>query len=69
MVPPEFFSEPMAAVSRFTPHRWAYQSIAAVQRHEAALPDILLHVAVLAAMAAGLLFLGTWLRRSLARAL
>ncbi|AMB40388.1 MULTISPECIES: ABC transporter permease [Paenarthrobacter] len=70
MVPPEFFSEPMAAVSRFTPHRWAYDAIAEVQRHEAALQDILPHLGVLAAMAAGLLVLGTWLlRRSLARAL
>jgi ABC-2 type transport system permease protein len=70
MVPPEFFSDPLQAVSRVTPHRWAYDAFAGIQRHNAGLVDILPQLGVLAAMACGLLALGAFLlQRSLNRAL
>ena len=70
MVPPEFFPETLAAISFLTPHRWAYEALADIQRHEGTLADILPQLAVLAGMAAALLLLGAWLlRRSLNRAL
>ena len=70
MVPPEFFSETLQTVSRATPHRWAYDAFAVVQRHDGGLADILPHLGVLAAMAAALLALGAFLlQRSLNRAL
>mgnify|MGYP003116395912 FL=1 len=70
MVPPEFFPETLAAVSFATPHRWAYEALAAIQRHEGTLADVLPELGVLAGMAAMLLVLGAWLlRRSLSRAL
>jgi ABC-2 type transport system permease protein len=70
MVPPEFFSESLQAVSRATPHRWAYDAFAEIQRHDGGLTEILPQLGVLAAMATGLLVLGALLlRRSLSRAL
>lgn len=70
MVPPEFFSETLQTVSRATPHRWAYDAFAVVQRHDGGLADILPQLGVLAAMAAALLALGAFLlQRSLNRAL
>lgn len=70
MVPPEFFPETMQAVSRLTPHRWAYDAFADIQRHNGSLADILPQLGVLAAMAFGLLALGSYLlQRSLSRAL
>lgn len=70
MVPPEFFPETLAAVSFATPHRWAYEALAAIQRHDGTLGDVLPELGVLAGMAAALLVLGAWLlRRSLNRAL
>ena len=70
MVPPEFFPDTLAAVSFATPHRWAYEALAAIQRHEGTLGDVLPELGVLAGMAAALLILGAWLlRRSLNRAL
>lgn len=70
MVPPEFFPETLAAISFVTPHRWAYDALADIQRHEGTLGHILPQLAVLAGMAAALLLLGAWLlRRSLNRAL
>lgn len=70
MVPPEFFSETLQTVSRATPHRWAYDAFAVVQRHDGGLADIVPQLGVLAAMAAVLLALGAFLlRRSLNRAL
>lgn len=70
MVPPEFFSDALQTVSRLTPHRWAYDAFAEIQRHEGTLTDILPQLAVLAGMAAALLALGSFLlRRSLSRAL
>jgi ABC-2 type transport system permease protein len=70
MVPPEFFPETLAAVSFATPHRRAYEALAAIQRHDGCLADVLPELGVLAGMAAALLVLGAWLlRRSLNRAL
>ncbi|MFJ5956438.1 ABC transporter permease [Paenarthrobacter sp. NPDC092416] len=70
MVPPEFFAEPLQSISWITPHRWAYDALAAIQRRNASFPDILPALGVLAAMAALLLLIGAWLlRRSLRRAL
>lgn len=70
MVPPEFFSESLQAVSRATPHRWAYDAFAEIQRHDGGLTEILPQLGVLAVMATGLLVLGALLlRRSLSRAL
>ncbi|MHA7274420.1 ABC transporter permease [Arthrobacter sp. TMT4-20] len=70
MVPPEFFSDTLQTVSRLTPHRWAYDAFAEIQRHEGTLTDILPQLAVLAGMAVALLTLGSFLlRRSLSRAL
>lgn len=70
MVPPEFFAEPLQSISWLTPHRWAYDALAAIQRRDASFTDILPALSVLAAMAAVLLLCGAWLlRRSLQRAL
>jgi ABC-2 type transport system permease protein len=70
MVPPEFFSEALQAVSRLTPHHWAYDAFAEIQRHGGSLADILPQLGVLAAMALTLLLLGSYLlQRSLTRAL
>jgi ABC-2 type transport system permease protein len=70
MVPPEFFSEALQAVSRLTPHRWAYDAFAIIQRHDGSLADILPQLGILAAMAVALLAVGALLlRRSLKRAL
>ncbi|ADX73264.1 ABC-type multidrug transport system, permease component [Pseudarthrobacter phenanthrenivorans Sphe3] len=70
MVPPEFFSGTLQAVSRVTPHRWAYDAFADIQRHNGTLGDILPQLGVLAAMALALLALGSFLlQRSLSRAL
>jgi len=70
MLPLELFPDSLLTVSKFTPHAWAYEAFAGVQRHDAGLIDILPQLGVLAAMAAVLLALGAWtLRRSLARAI
>ncbi len=70
MVPPEFFPEALATISYVTPHRWAYDAFAAIQRRDGTLGDILPQLGVLAGMATALLLLGAWLlRRSLSRAL
>jgi ABC-2 type transport system permease protein len=70
MVPPEFFSGTLQTVSRLTPHRWAYDAFADIQRHDGTLVDILPQLGVLAAMALALLALGSFLlQRSLSRAL
>lgn len=68
MLPLELFSDTLQTVAHVTPHAWAYEALAEVQRHQAGFADIVPQLAVLAAMAAALLLLGTWaLRRSLAR--
>jgi ABC-2 type transport system permease protein len=60
----------MRAISRVTPHAWAYEALADIQRHGAGLVDVLPQLGVLAAMALVLATLGGWsLRRSLSRAM
>ncbi|MDQ4091333.1 MAG: ABC transporter permease, partial [Actinomycetota bacterium] len=70
MLPLELFPDTLQTVAHVTPHAWAYEALAEVQRHGAGVGDIVPQLAVLAAMAGGLLLLGTWaLRRSMARAM
>lgn len=70
MVPLELFSDTMRTVSKLTPHAWAYEAFAEIQRHDGTLVDILPQLGVLTAMAAVALAVGAWLlRRSLARAM
>jgi ABC-2 type transport system permease protein len=70
MLPLEFFPDTLRTVAHITPHAWAYEAFAQIQRHDGGLVDILPQLGVLAAMAATLLALGTLaLRRSMARAM
>ncbi|WP_043498069.1 ABC transporter permease [Georgenia sp. SUBG003] len=70
MLPLELFPDSLRGVSLVTPHAWAYEAFAQIQRHDGTLTDILPQVGVLLAMAVVLLGLGSWaLRRSLARAM
>jgi ABC-2 type transport system permease protein len=70
MSPLEFFPDTMRAVANLTPHAWAYEALADIQRRGAGLGEVLPELGVLAAMAALLVLLGSWLvRRSLARAM
>ncbi|GAA4432244.1 linearmycin resistance permease LnrM [Georgenia halophila] len=70
MVPLELFPDSLQTVAHVTPHAWAYEAFAEIQRHDASLIDVLPQLGVLAAMAAVLLALGAiTLRRSLARAM
>lgn len=70
MVPPELFPETLRTISYITPHRYAYDAFAEIQRHEGGLGDVLPQLGVLAAMAVALLLLGSLLlRRSLNRSL
>lgn len=70
MFPLELFPDTMRAISRVTPHAWAYEALADIQRHGAGLVDVLPQLGVLAAMALALAALGGWsLRRSLSRAM
>lgn len=70
MVPLELFTDGLRRVAMFTPHAWAYEALAEIQRRDGGLLDVLPQLGVLAAMALGVLGLGSWLlRRSLARAL
>lgn len=66
MVPLELFGEPMATIARVTPHSWAIEGFRDLAFHGAGIGDILLPLGVLAAMAIGLIALGSWgLRRTL----
>jgi ABC-2 type transport system permease protein len=70
MVPLELFSDTLRTVSKLTPHAWAYEAFAEIQRHDGTLVDILPQLAALATMAVVALVVGAWLlRRSLARAM
>ncbi|QDC26676.1 ABC transporter permease [Georgenia yuyongxinii] len=70
MVPLEIFPDSLQRIAHVTPHAWAYEAFAEIQRRGGSLTDILPQLGVLAAMAAVLLALGAWLlRRSLTRAL
>ncbi len=70
MYPIELFPDTLRTVAHVTPHAWAGQALAEVQRHGAGLVDILPELGVLLGYAAVLLLVGAWLlRRSLARAI
>ncbi len=70
MYPLELFPDTLRTVAHATPHAWASEAFAEVQRHDGGLGDVLPQLAVLAGFAAVLLLLGAWmLRRSLARAI
>ena len=70
MYPIELFPDGLRTVALFTPHSWAAEALADVQRHGRGLVEILPELGVLAGYAAVLLVLGAWLlRRSLARAM
>lgn len=70
MMPLDFFSDTMRTVSKVTPHAWASEAFAEIQRHDGSLVDILPQLGVLSAMAVVALGVGAWaLRRSVARAM
>jgi ABC-2 type transport system permease protein len=70
MYPLELFPATLRAFAHVTPHAWASDALAEIQRHNGTLVDILPQLGALAAFAVGLLVLGSWtLRRSLARAI
>lgn len=70
MVPLELFPDTLRAVANLTPHAWAYEALADIQRRDGTLADVLVQLGVLSGMALALLALGSWsLRRSLARAI
>lgn len=68
MVPLELFPDTMRTIADVTPHAWGYEAFAEIQRRGGTFADIATQLAVLSAMAVGVLVLGAWsLRRSLAR--
>jgi ABC-2 type transport system permease protein len=69
MAPLEIFSPIMRDIAHVTPHAWANDAFATLVRHNGGVGDILPELGVLAAMAAVLLSVATWLlRRSLTTA-
>lgn len=69
MVPLELFPDGLRAAADLTPHAWAYQALAEIQRRGGGVGDVLPELAVLGAMALAVLAAGTLLlRRSLQRA-
>lgn len=70
MLPLELFPDTIRRVADLTPHAWAYDAFAEIQRRGGNLVDVLPNLGVLAAMAVLLVSLGAWsLRRSLAKAM
>lgn len=70
MTPLEFFPDTMRSVANLTPHAWAYEAFADIQRRGGGFADVVTELAVLAGIAALLVALGAWtLRRSIARAM
>jgi ABC-2 type transport system permease protein len=70
MTPLEFFPDTLRTVAHVTPHAWAYDAFAEIQRRDGGVVDVLPQVGVLGAMAAVMLVVGSLLlRRSLDRAL
>ena len=70
MLPLELFPDTIRRVADLTPHAWAYDAFAEIQRRGGNLVDVLPNLGVLAAMAVVLASLGAWsLRRSLAKAM
>ena len=69
MFPLELFPDTLRTIAHVTPHAWASEALAEIQRHNGTLVDILPQLGVLAGFAAVLLLVGAWaLHRSLARA-
>lgn len=70
MTPLEFFPATLQKVAHVTPHDWAYEAFAEIQRHGGGVLDVLPQLGVLVAMAVVLLAVGAMtLRRSIDRAL
>ncbi len=70
MMPLELFPDTLRTVANFTPHAWAYEAFADLQRRDGTFADIAPSLGVLAVMATVLLALGSFLlRRSMARAM
>lgn len=70
MVPLEIFPETLRQVAKVTPHAWAYEAFAEIQRRGGGLLEIAPQLGVLALMAVLVLGIGSMLlRRSLARAM
>lgn len=70
MYPLELFPDTLRTIAHVTPHAWAAEALAKVQRHDSGLVEILPELGVLLGFAAVLLLAGTWLlRRSLTRAI
>lgn len=70
MLPLELFPDSVRTVANVTPHAWAYDAFAEIQRRGGTLVDVRPQLGVLAAMPLLLASLGAWsLRRSLARAM
>ncbi len=68
MMPLELFPDTIRFVANVTPHAWAYDAFAEIQRRGGTLSDVLPQLGVLTAMAVLLAALGAWsLRRSLSR--
>lgn len=66
MVPIEVFPATMEAIARATPHAWAIDGYAELVRRGGTLIDVLPHLGVLGAFAAGFMLIGVWrLRRVL----
>lgn len=63
MVPLELFPPTMETVAYFTPHAWAMDAFADLQRRGASVIDILPQLGVILAFAAGLLVLAVWRMR------
>ena len=69
MVPVEIFPPAMETVARFTPHAWALDAFAELQRRDGTIIDILPQLGVILAFAAVLLGLASWrMRVTLGRA-
>lgn len=70
MLPLELFPDTIRTLANLTPHAWAYEAFAEIQRRDGTLVDVLPQLGVLAGMALLLTSIAAWaLRRSLARAM
>ncbi len=64
MVPIELFPPAMETVAKFTPHYWALDAFAVLQRHGGTVVDILPQLGVIAGFAVVLIGLATWRMRA-----
>ena len=63
MLPSEFFSPTLSAISHLTPHAWALDAFAELVRRNGTVADILLELGVLAVYALVLFLLAAWRMR------